>query len=287
MSSGHFIRAWIALLILLAIGACGQSPNVNLAVEQTLTVNALSTIVQATLDAAAPGQPEPMDQPTSTSAPPTQAVPTDTPTVTLTATSSIPTAKVMQNTNCRSGPGTVYDIEYIALIGDVLVITGRASVPDYVIVEIPGKPGQTCWLWTNYAEISGDITTLAVSTPPPTPTPSVTFNVSFDYVDSCVGWDPAFKLTNTGTVTFKSYYVKVTDLDTAMVQDHTADVFDKTGGCPIVTLIPQLDPGGTGWAYAYSYPYNPAGHNMQASIKLCTGTALSGTCVSKSLNFKP
>jgi hypothetical protein len=286
MQTKRFTLTIVILLAILAASGCSQTANVDLAVEQTLTINALSTIVQATL-AAAPVEPEVVSPATTTSAPPTEAPPTETPAILFTPTSAIPIARILQNTNCRSGPGTVYDIEYIALIGEELVITGRTTAPDYVIVEIPDKPGQYCWLWTNFVEIQGDIASLAVSTPPPTPTPSVTFKVVFDYVDSCVGWDPAFKITNTGTVTFKSYYVKVTDLDTSMVQDHTADQFDKTGGCPVVTAIPQLDPGMNGWAYAYSYPYNPAGHSMQASIKLCTGTGLSGTCVTKSLGFTP
>ncbi len=106
-------------------------------------------------------------------------------------------------------------------------------------------------------------------------------------MDGCVGWDPAFKIKNTGNVTFQSSYVKVTDTVTSTVQDNTADNFDETNGCPIVQAIPQLDPGKTGWAHAYTFIYDPAGNPMQANVKVCTGAGLTGTCVSQNLNFTP
>jgi hypothetical protein len=173
------------------------------------------------------------------------------------------------------------------MAGDELPIRRISTLTNYVLVEIPGKPGELCWLWTNYSELHGDYASLPVSTPPPTPTPVIDFNVFYDYMDGCVGWDPAFKLTNIGVVTFKSYYVSLKDSATSMTQDHTSDNFDETSGCPIVTSIPQLDPGMTGWAHVYSFPYNPTGNSMTGSIKLCTGAGLSGNCVTKSLSFTP
>ncbi len=288
----------LSLLLGLLLGACGLEPPAQLSDrEQTETAVAFEVFVQATLqavieqtkqaggdvgsDASATGTDQEQSLPTATQAPNT---PTPTPTETL---DTRPLAYVLENTNCRSGPGTVFDILYIAMVGDILSIRSISTLADYVLTEIPGKPGQVCWLWTEFVELKGEYASLAVSTPPPTPTPVIDFKVVFDYVDSCVGWDPSFKLTNNGDVTFKSYYVNVKDSVTMMTQDHTADIFDKTGGCPIVQSIPKLDPGMNGWAYAYSFPYNPAGHAMTGSIKLCTGAGLSGTCVTKPLSFTP
>src|SRR5512132_2711076 len=42
---------------------------------------------------------------------------TPTPTITLTPTSAVPTVSVSENTNCRTGPGVVYDLVGALLIG--------------------------------------------------------------------------------------------------------------------------------------------------------------------------
>jgi hypothetical protein len=283
--------------ISLFISACGlgQPAQVSQA-DQTETAFAFDVIVQATLQdtlrkteeagGLVPPEPQPPASPDPTATPTVTVVP-DTPTPTQSDTPVAPMALINQNTNCRSGPGTVYDLLYIALIGEELPIIRNSTLVDYVLVEIPGKPGKLCWLWTNYAQLFGDYQSLQKSTPPPTPTPVIDFDVVFSYVDSCVGWDPGFKLTNIGDVTFRSYFIMVTDTVTSMSMDHTADIFDKTSGCPIAQSIPQLDPGMTGYAYAYSFPNNPAGHAMTGSIKLCTGTGLGGTCLTKALSFTP
>ena len=290
-------RTLAIIMLALSIGSCGLIPSSdNSPLAQTETAIAFDVIVQATLQAviqeteAAGGAQQTEQQPSEPVAPvdpPTATPVADTPTPVPSDTAAVPMALINQNTNCRSGPGTVFKILYIALIGDELPIIRISTLVDYVLVEIPNKPGQLCWLWTNYAQLIGNYQSLPVSTPPPTPTPAVDFNVVYDFMDGCVGWDPAFKLTNNGDVTFKSYYVNVNDSVTSTTQDHTADNFDKTSGCPIVQAIPQLDPGMTGWAHAYSFIYDPAGNAMTGSIKLCTGAGLSGTCVSKTLSFTP
>ncbi len=283
----------LSLLTACGLGSSGQPSDR----EQTETAVAFEVYVQATLQeviqqteqAGGGGEAvEPTSEVEQAELPPSPTLAPDTPTAVPSDTPDRrPIAIVKQNTNCRGGPDTVFKILYIALIGDELPIRRISTLVDYVLVEIPGKPGELCWLWTNYVELQGDYASLPVSTPPPTPTPVIDFKVVYDYMDGCVGWDPAFKLTNNGSVSFKSYYVYVEDSVTSTSQDHTSDNFDETSGCPIVTSIPQLDPGMTGWAHAYSFPYNPAGNAMTGSIKLCTGAGLSGTCVTKSLSFVP
>lgn len=287
----------VGLFAALFLGACGFGQPANLSSgQETETAVAFDVMVQATLQAAISQTEQAVGgqdtkQPTDTLpilAPPTPTLFPDTPSPSPTNTpDERPLARIKQNTNCRSGPGTVFEILYIALIDDELPVRGISTLTDYVLTEIPGKPGELCWLWTQYVELSGNYASLPVSTPPPTPTPVISFKVFFDYLDSCVGWDPAFKLTNNGSVTFKSYFVTLTDTTTSMTQDNSADHFDKTAGCPAVQSIPELDPGMTGWAYVYSFPYNPSGNPMTGSIKLCTETGLSGTCVSKGLSFTP
>jgi hypothetical protein len=287
-----------ALLGLLAIliSACGPTglllPGSKPAREATQTMQAVATEAQATLNAAS--QPTPAEADTATSGPPSAtatAAPSDTPAATPTsadtATPTVPMAHVNQNTNCRTGPGTIFDLHYTAGAGTDLTIVGRTTLSDYVIVNDPNHAGQTCWLWLRYVDISGDLSVLPLSTPPPTPTPSIGFSASYSYMEGCVGWDPGFKIQNTGSLTLKSVSVTVKDNDTGTSESFSADNFDKLGGCPVANSIPKLDPGDTGYAYAHSFAYDPSGHSMHATIKVCSDTGLGGTCASRSFDFTP
>lgn len=286
MSKSFSIIATVVVILVVGLTAC--SPT-GVAEDQSLEAQ-VATDVQATLDAKRDGEELPPQTPTEkndSEEPPTSTEEMATATSTTTPTSSVAIARVNENTNCRSGQGTEFDLRYIAMAGENLIGVARTTLPDYVVVEIPDKPGEECWLWTRYVDLLGNWAGLPERLPRPTPTPKISFSVVYDYMDGCVGWDPAFKITNTGNVTFQSSYVNVTDTVTSTVQDHTADNFDETNGCPIVQAIPQLDPGMTGWAHAYSYIYDPAGNPMQATVKVCTGPGLTGSCVSQSLNFTP
>ena len=128
---------------------------------------------------------------------------------------------------------------------------------------------------------------LPVFTPPPTPTPAPDFTVTFEYMEGCVGWDPGFKVVNTGGVTFKSGNVKVKDTVTATTVNSSTDVFDKRNGCIVAQAIPTVPPGDSGWIYGNSFLYDPTGNAMEATITLCTQPGLAGSCISKSINFTP
>jgi hypothetical protein len=269
-----------------------QPPDISI----TETMQAVAIIVQQTLAAAAPSQAE---APSETPAPPSAPLPEETATPTLTATitptstPSTPIALVNENTNCRLGPGTVFEMIYPAVTGVELEIVSNTTVAEYVIVAIPNQGGQTCWLWTRYSEISGDLTGLPLATPPPTPTPTLTptptieFSLAFALIDGCVGWDPGFTVVNTGGVIFQSALVTVTDTDLAITIHSNANNFDQRSGCAIAVTNPSLDPGEQGYVYANSYLYDPAGHAMTATVTLCTETDLNGTCISHTVNFTP
>ncbi|HET7011800.1 MAG TPA: hypothetical protein VFI11_13570 [Anaerolineales bacterium] len=250
------------------------------------TIAALATQVRATLV----GLPTPVVSPVTTDSPTLVGdSPTPPPTATFTPspTNVSPTARVNENTNCREGPGVIYDHEFTALKGSELPIIGRTTVVDYVIVGIPGQPGETCWLWTRYVSIVGSLDALPLSTPPPTPTPSLSFTLSYSYLEGCVGWDPGFKVVNTGNVTFKSAKIEVEDNDTSTTVDDVTDVFDKRSGCAVGTSIPELDPGDTGYVYANSFLYDPTGHDLDVKVTLCTGTGLTGQCISRTTDATP
>ncbi len=288
----------LALLSLGAIilAACGPSglllPGSKPALEATQTMQAVGTSARATLDAAS--QPNPTEAATvipgpgqASATPAATDTPADTPTPPDTATPTVPMAHVNQNTNCRTGPGTVYDLRYTASAGMDLTVVGRTSVSDYAIVNDPNHPGQTCWLWLRYTDVSGDTSLLPLSTPPPTPTPSIGFSASYSYMEGCVGWDPGFKIVNSGSLTLKSVAVTAKDNDTGTTVSSSANNFDKLSGCPVANGIPKLAPGDTGYAYAHSFIYDPSGHSLHATITVCTETNQGGTCATRSFDFTP
>ncbi len=103
-------------------------------------------------------------------------VPTDTltPTITLTPTSSIPMVSVSTDTNCRTGPDTVYDIRGILRVGENAQVVGRNSTSDYWVIILPSNNSIICWVWGNYATVTGNTSNIPIVNPPPTPTPTIT-----------------------------------------------------------------------------------------------------------------
>lgn len=257
----------------LAITPDGIDPAAQTAVVET----ALAEIVQTQL-----AQVTPPALPTDTPLPP---APTSTPTLAFTHTPSAPQLSVSVDTNCRTGPGRIYDYVGALVVGERAEPLGRDAGSGYWYVRL--SSGTMCWLWGEYATVSGDVSQLPVFTPPPTPTPPPDFSVEYGYLESCVGWDPAFKVTNTGGITFRSYYVKVKDTVSNEMQDEYGNNFDKRTGCAIAESIPTLPQGKTGWIYANSFVGDPSGHLMKAEVKLCTEINQVGLCVTKSLEFTP
>lgn len=132
---------------------------------------------QVTQFPIAPTQADAQDQnPTATQpeAPATDTpTPSLTPSITPTATPSVPMVSVSANTNCRKGPGIVYDNLTALLVGEEAEVVGKYTPtdPDYWIIK---KDLVTCWLWGEYAIVDGDTSSLPEMIPPPTPTPSPT-----------------------------------------------------------------------------------------------------------------
>jgi hypothetical protein len=168
----------IALLLTLALSACNL-PSAQKTSSADATITALAAIIEAQklpTNAAAPATntPLPSDTPTvqfTLTAMPTSTV-TLTPTITLTPTPSVPMVTVSQTTNCRTGPGTVYDLLGSLSPGQTAQVVGKYSAGNYWIIDTPGGSG-TCWLWGQYAAVSGNTSGLPEMYPPPSPTPSL------------------------------------------------------------------------------------------------------------------
>jgi hypothetical protein len=161
----------------------------NVIMKATRTLIAVGALVVAMLACNLPSSQKPAQQPgpaatdtpalvvlESSNTPAFTETPSLTPTITLTPTPSVPEVNVTSATNCRTGPGTEYDLLYTLQPGQVAQIIGKDTPDHYWIITFPG--GTTCWLWGQYAVVSGNIAALPESPVPPTPTPSIPANPS-------------------------------------------------------------------------------------------------------------
>lgn len=137
------------------------------------TMTAMPTIEQKSPEEATPT--EEATSPVSTEAATPTLIPTDTPTTAPTAThtpaQTIPLAEVSVPTNCRSGPGKIFDQVSVLNVGKQVEVVARNAYGTYWVVKNPGGSG-TCWLWDQYATITGQTANLPVWESPPLPTPA-------------------------------------------------------------------------------------------------------------------
>lgn len=154
----------VSIVLIAALSACnmpgGNDPDADLA----LTITAQAILLQSGSggDPAQQGQ-----QPAFTATPEFTATPH------LTGTPTVPQVTVSENTNCRVGPGIPYAIVGALVIGQVGTVVGKNTSTGYWIINNPGKTG-TCWLYPQYATVTGDTSNLQEYSIPPTPTPTFT-----------------------------------------------------------------------------------------------------------------
>lgn len=86
----------------------------------------------------------------------------------LATTSSAVTLTVSQNTNCRSGPSQDFDEVGSLGPGQIAEVIGKDTFNNYWVIKLPDGSGKTCWLWGQYATVTGDPSKVAdVATPTP------------------------------------------------------------------------------------------------------------------------
>jgi hypothetical protein len=114
-------------------------------------------------------------------------------TATITPTYSTPMLTVLQQTNCREGPGQDYEVLFAYLAKKKLEIIGRYDPTNFWLVKAPESRTGTCWLWGEYVELSGSYWVVPTVTPPPTKT------IAPPAAPSITKWDFS---CSTGTMTF-------------------------------------------------------------------------------------
>lgn len=273
----------LALIMLLCMVSCNMPGSATATQPPAEDPHALETLVARsiteTLAAAV------------TQAPSQTPQPSDTPQPTFTFTLAVPMVSVSVETNCRSGPGTVYEVISVLLVGQSAEVVGRSPSGDNWIIRPPATPAVTCWLWGQYATVVGNTTGLPIINPPPTPTPAASFTVTYLGVVSCAPeYAFRFNITNNGSITWESIRIIVTDTTTSTSFTHTYDGFRSYLPCVLEIDQQDLAPG-EGGPVANVNPgqlnYNPAGHAFTANIKICSQNALAGQCLEKNISFNP
>ena len=162
-----FQRHALAGIVLIAsMLAC----NLPSSAEQVPPPSDAQTAAALTVEALmAPSVTATIHQETPTSQPNT-STPTVGPTGTITPTYSVPMLQVLQQTNCRKGPGQDYEVVYTYLPWKELEIVGAYPEDNYWLVKSPESPTGTCWLWGEYVKVSGSYWVVSSVTPPPTAT---------------------------------------------------------------------------------------------------------------------
>lgn len=212
--------------------------------------------------------------------------PAFTPISAFTPTPSFPYVILSENTNCRTGPGKVYDLVDTFIPGQTIEVIGKTTTNEYWYVRSPNNGTEFCWLWGFYAT-GGNLGNVGVLTPPPTPTPAPNFEASYAGLDTCVGWWVELNLKNTGAVTFKSMSISVRDTVTDVLLSDFGNGFMDMSGCLASVPVATLDPGQSYIVSSPAFAADPTGHKIKAAVKLCTENNLGGQCVEKNLEFKP
>jgi hypothetical protein len=94
--------------------------------------------------------------PTFTLVPTWTSRPTRTPTITPTPTYDYPDGRVLQQANCRYGPGAAYLFEWGLYPGDRVTIYNRNDDGSWLYVKPRSYQGR-CWVSASLLEIHGDI----------------------------------------------------------------------------------------------------------------------------------
>jgi hypothetical protein len=81
--------------------------------------------------------------------------------------------------------------------------------------------------------------------------------------------------------------ITVRDMDTDIVLANFTDGFTNIDGCLSSNTRDMLAPEKTRVISAPAFTYDPTGHKIRATIILCSDVGQSGTCVTKTIQFRP
>ncbi len=268
--------------------------------DQEKPAGFVETSIAETMAAIGQGQPaDAEDQsaqgqdnapPTATFTPESTDTPTLTPTVTETPTPEVPMVYISENTNCRTGPGLVYDWLVTAQKGEQSEAVAKDPLGEYWYIRQPGQEGSFCWLWGKYATPSGDTASLPVFTPPPSPTPKgLDFTISYhSYLDCGGPYVLQYQVVNIGAKKIESWKTTMTDhTGGSNPQENKVDTFyEFNAACAPINIQVDLTPGEAYYVVAV-FNNDPKGHDITTKIRLCSKDNLGGECLVKTFRHTP
>jgi len=148
---------WAVILVALFLVGC--RPSSNLVTTPTGAPTETATLLpSATATGTSTLTPTPSETPTSTMSP----TPTPTPSVTMppsqapTPTPSDPQATVLEQANCRYGPGTAYLYSHGLYAGDRGLVHGRNYSGTWLWI-LPENLERHCWVAASVVEVTGEV----------------------------------------------------------------------------------------------------------------------------------
>lgn len=205
------------------------------------------------------------------------------------------TITVSKPTNCRAGPGKAYEIAGTLLVGEEAIVLGRDPSNQYWYIPNPDPSDiEYCWVWGEYASLTGASLSVAMFTPIATPTatstalPSMRFEVQARGFDKCNDqWWVNLEITNYSEVTFRSVRVEMIDLSNDTSKFSSSDGFIRREGCGNYSQTETIAPKK---AFVFSGPvfnYNVHGKSMRVFITVCTEKDQNGICNTIKIGAKP
>lgn len=283
MAKRHPILASAIVLLAVSI-ACNSSVSIPSPAPDALDTSIAQTVIARQTEAA-------LTNPataTFTSAPETPTLtlePTLSATPDFTSTPAIPLISVSVDTNCRTGPGVIFERVGILLVGETAEIVGREPKGEYWYIRNPDEDPEFCWIWGEYATISGNTLYLQYLSPPSPPVTS--FTASFEKLETCVVWWVDFRIVNNSGAPFRSISLTVSDAGENTTLSLTENRFTNNDGCGVSNTIDSVVVGGAATVSSPPFGYNPSGHNLSAKITVCTEADQQGACLTRELTFRP
>jgi hypothetical protein len=92
--------------------------------------------------------------------------------------STVPLVSASMDTNCRTGPSTVYEVISYLLVGKSSEVVNKYQNGLWWVIKDPNNPTRHCWVWGTTTSVTGNWQQLQEATLPPTPTVQLVMTIA-------------------------------------------------------------------------------------------------------------